>query len=118
LTPAPQKIFLQTPLTGNPTPNWDKFFQYFSSFPARRRTVATGLGITEALLVKLKLGRRVGCDKDLEDVAARFYAALILTELVQEEPVGGVEIEACAGGAAPRRARGAGAAVGGVLIET
>jgi DNA polymerase theta len=104
-------IYLATPVTGTPEPDWQRFLTILERLPVRERAVASAVGISHEFVLHEARGRRgplpsasnAGGSGQLLDwrlereraiaLHRRFWAALALFKLLAEAPLASVAAE-------------------------
>ncbi|CAD7699534.1 unnamed protein product [Ostreobium quekettii] len=84
--------FLVTPLSELPYINWQALFRLYKSLPECEKKVAELVGANEGYIQKMSHNPPNNSSKDgvvsePERICERFYAALILHDLIQEVPI-------------------------------
>ncbi|GIL88385.1 hypothetical protein Vretifemale_16356, partial [Volvox reticuliferus] len=88
--------YLVTPIKEDLRVDWEIYFHWFEKLSRVDARVAELVGVVPAYLVKLRQGHRgarggpgaaAGADAEKERIARRFFAAMVLNDLIQEVPL-------------------------------
>ncbi|KAJ3127313.1 hypothetical protein HK098_006492 [Nowakowskiella sp. JEL0407] len=77
-------VYQITPTYQNHEPNWSNYLNIYISLPEIQRNIADAIGISESFLMRQARGSTLSRTNEEDLIHKRFYAALMLNDLVHE----------------------------------